>query len=110
RPGWERNPRPAVASSPVPTVPATRPTPATRRVGATVRSSPWAGVLVFALFALFAVTMVVPAVLRSRGRAGNDAQHLASRSLAQALPDIPFTVRLPSTLPADAKLVRVFLD
>jgi hypothetical protein len=79
-------------------------------VGATVRSSPWAGVLVFALFAAFAVTMIVPAVIRSRGRTGNDAQYLASRSLARALPDIPFTVRLPEELPADAKLVRVFLD
>lgn len=90
--------------------PADATTSSAPRSRATVHHSPWVGVIVFSMFAAFAATMIVPAVLRSQGRDGNEAQELASKALATAIHDVPFLVTLPESLPGGAKLVRVFLD
>ena len=68
-----------------------------------------AGLYAFLPPAVLALSLVAQGVLKANGRNGNDAQRVSTDELREALPKVPYTVRLPTTL-ANGPLVRTFLD
>jgi hypothetical protein len=58
--------------------------------------------------AILALSLIANGAKQSRDR-GNATQ-LAEKALASAFDKVPFKVRLPKPIPANAKMVRVYLD
>ena len=75
-----------------------------------VRPRKFAGFFAFLPPALLALGLVVNGAVRASNRHGNEATSIASAQLKKDLATVPFTVRLPKVLPANAPLIRVFLD
>jgi hypothetical protein len=66
------------------------------------------GAMLIAPPAILALSLIANGAKQSRDR-GN-ATVMAERALAKAFDKVPFKVRLPKPVPANAKIVRVFLD
>jgi hypothetical protein len=66
------------------------------------------GALLIAPPAILSLTLIANGAKQSRDR-GNATQ-VAERALSKAFEKVPFKVRLPKPIPANAKMVRVFLD
>ncbi len=66
------------------------------------------GIYVFLPPAILALSLIANGAMQSRSR-GN-ATEVAQKALAKAIKRVPFQVRLPTTLPGNSVMVRVFLD
>jgi hypothetical protein len=98
--------------------PASRPTSGSSNIGAALGDgrtpyspSSWSkrtGLITCLVVATVVGIMVAGGVIRANNRP--DRFTASSRNLAQALIDIPFTVRLPDPIPADARLVGVIVQ
>ena len=69
-----------------------------------------AGPLAFAPPALLAFGLIANGAIQASGRRGNEASKIALAQLPKDLRATPFTVRLPTRLPGNARLIRTFLD
>ena len=77
-------------------------------VGQKRYSSRRVGALLIAPPAILALSLIANGARQQQQR--GDATIMAERALTKAFTKVPFKVRLPETVPAGAKMVRVFLD
>ena len=66
------------------------------------------GIYVFLPPAILALSLIANGAIQSRSR-GN-ATAVAQKALTKAIKRVPFEVRLPTSLPSNSVMVRVFLD